>query len=157
VILLADVHLRSGNLDEADNVLESAIAATRSRRSPELSQLYQRKAELAVARGDRDEQLNCLQQAFSADKNNGLAAAQLADLAEELENWDVATKVLRSISLMEGECPISRAQAFFRQGLISHRLGDIKRAVFWGRRAAGEDPESEEIQSFLAQLESDAE
>ena len=76
-------------------------------------------------------------------------AAELADLAEELEQWELATKVLRQIALMETECPISRAMSFVRQGRISLITGDPKRAVFWARRAHKEDPDLAEANDLL--------
>ena len=60
-----------------------------------------------------------------------------------IEAWDVATKVLRTIALMEGECPISRAEAAavadgrvligkaaLQAGLIDE-LGGIEEARRW--------------------------
>jgi hypothetical protein len=70
-----------------------------------------------------------------------------------MESWDLATKVLRQIALMEGDCPITRAMSFVRQGRISKILGDNKRAVFWARRAAKEDPELAEAQTLLEEVQ----
>lgn len=148
--LLADAYTQSGQLDAAEQIIDGAIESSPAGRSPELASLQLRKARLAAARGDRETQLNVLQLAFGNDKQNGFIAAELADLAEEIENWDLATKVLRQIALMEGvECPISRAMSFVRQGRISLIQGDAKRAVFWARRAIKEDPELAEAQTLL--------
>ncbi|MFV8756331.1 tetratricopeptide repeat protein [Nannocystaceae bacterium ST9] len=148
--LLADAYTNSGQLDAAEQIIDAAIESAPAGRSPELASLQLRKARLAAARGDRDTQLAVLQLAFGNDKQNGFIAAELADLAEEIENWDLATKVLRQIALMEGvECPISRAMSFVRQGRISLIQGDAKRAVFWARRAIKEDPELAEAQTLL--------
>jgi tetratricopeptide (TPR) repeat protein len=151
-ITLADAHLVAGMLDEADTVLDQALAEARGRRSPEAGMLYHRKAAVAGSRGDREGQLAHLQQGFSCDKNNGHIAAELADLAEALEQWDLAVRVLRTITLLEGPCAISRADAFLRQARISHRRGDRQRAVLWARKAKHEDPEAPEIAAFLAEL-----
>ena len=148
--LLADAYTASGQLDAAEQIIDAAIESAPAGRSPELANLQLRKARLAAARGDRDTQLAVLQLAFGNDKQNGFIAAELADLAEDIENWDLATKVLRQIALMEGvECPISRAMSFVRQGRISLIQGDAKRAVFWARRAIKEDPELAEAQALL--------
>jgi tetratricopeptide (TPR) repeat protein len=147
--LLVDAYTSSGQLDAAEQIVDAAMESAPAR-SPELASLQLRKARLAAARGDRDTQLNVLQQAFAIDKQNGFVAAELADLAEEMENWDLATKVLRQIALFENiECPISRAMSFVRQGRISLIQGDAKRAVFWARRAIKEDPELAEAQQLL--------
>jgi len=86
------------------------------------------------------------------DKKNGDVAATLANLAEELEDWDLATKTLRTISLLDTDCPISRGQAFLRQGKIAYRMGDQKGALMWARRAKREEPDSGEIDRFIEEI-----
>jgi tetratricopeptide (TPR) repeat protein len=140
-----------GELDEAAAALDRAIEATGGRRSPELSALLHRKARIAGARGDHPAQLDLLQQAFATDKGNGQAAAELADLAEALEDWDLAVKVLRTITVLD-ECPISRTEAFLRQAKIAYRRGDRQRAVLWARKARQEEADNEEVAQFLAEL-----
>ncbi|HGG56461.1 MAG TPA: hypothetical protein ENK31_01560, partial [Nannocystis exedens] len=149
-LTLAGVHLQAGNLDQADEIINQIIAGMGSRKSPELGQMFYRKALIARAKGDRNAELNNLQEALICDKDNGLLAAELAELAEVLENWDVAMRVLRTITMMDsGECPISKAEAYARQARIAHRTGDSKRAIFWARRATQEDPELEEAHALL--------
>ncbi|WP_157596466.1 tetratricopeptide repeat protein [Plesiocystis pacifica] len=151
--LLADAYTQSEQYGEAEAIIDAAIEAAPAGRSPELASLQLRKARLAYARGDHQTQLEMLQAAFTNDKQNGYIAAELADLAEQMENWDLATKVLRQIALMEGECPITRAMSFVRQGRISLIQGDTKRAVFWARRATKEDPELPEAAALLEEVQ----
>lgn len=151
--LLADAYIAGNQLDSADLILDDAISELKGRRSPELCLVQHRKARAARARGDRETQLQLLQQAFKMDRNNGVVAAELADLAEELENWDVAITALRNIPLIKTECPISRVQAYLRQGNISERLGDHQRAVFWAKKALKEEPESPEAAAFLREID----
>lgn len=150
-VLLIDAHMSMGELDDAEAALERAIEATGGKRSPELSALLHRKARIAGARGDHAAQLDLLQQAFATDKGNGQAAAELADLAEALEDWDLAVKVLRTITVLD-ECPISRTEAFLRQAKIAHRRGDRQRAVLWAKKAKQEEPENPDVVQFLAEL-----
>jgi tetratricopeptide (TPR) repeat protein len=151
-VTLADAYLVSGMLDEADGVLDEALAEARGRRTPEAGMLYHRKAAVAGSRGDHEAQIAHLQQGFACDKNNGHVAAELADLAEALEQWDLAVRVLRTITLLEGPCPITRADAFLRQARISYRRGDRQRAVLWARKAKHEDPDTPDVDAFLAEL-----
>jgi tetratricopeptide (TPR) repeat protein len=151
-VSLADVHLALGHTDEADAILDAAIADSKSRRSPELAMLYHRKAQVCAAAGDPHNQLAVLQQAFAVDKNNGQVAADLADLAEALEQWDLAVRVLRTITLIDADCPISRVQAFLRQAQIALRRGDRQRAVLWARKARHEGPDDTDVVAFLASL-----
>lgn len=150
-VLLIDTHMAMGQLDEADEALGRAIESTGGRRSPELAALIHRKARICGARGNHAEQLELMQQAFSTDKNNGQVAAELAELAEALEEYDVAVKVLRTITVLD-DCPISRVEAFVRQARIAHRRGDRQRAVLWARKARQEAPDSEDVLAFLAEL-----
>ncbi|MEZ4426520.1 MAG: tetratricopeptide repeat protein [Nannocystaceae bacterium] len=157
VITLLDSYLMSALLEEADALLDDIIASFKKRRTPELALFYHYKARIASARQDRLKELEHLQNAFTCDKDNGQVAAELVDLAEALENWDLATKTLRAIAMMkdECECPITRAEAYYRQGRISKILGDEKRAVFWARRAHTEDPELEAAVALLHDLGAD--
>ncbi len=150
-VLLIDAQMSMGNLDEAEVALESAIESTGGRRSPELAALLHRKARISGARGDHAGQLELLQQAFSTDKSNGQVAAELADLAEALEELDLAVKVLRTITVLES-CPISRVEAFLRQARIAHRRGDRQRAVLWARKARHEATVSADVAAFIAGL-----
>ncbi|MEX1367983.1 MAG: tetratricopeptide repeat protein, partial [Nannocystaceae bacterium] len=150
-VLLIDAHMSMGELDAAEGALDRAIESTGGRRSPELAALLHRKARIAGARSDHENQLELMQQAFATDKSNGQVAAELADLAEALEHFDLAVKVLRTITVLE-DCPISRVEAFLRQARIAHRRGDRQRAVLWARKARHEDPESEDVAAFLAEL-----
>jgi tetratricopeptide (TPR) repeat protein len=141
-----------GEIDMADTILGEAIGDAKNKRSPTLALLLHRKGKVAGAKNDPETQLALLQQAFAADKNNGTIAAELADLAEVLEVWDLAVRVLRTITLLDSPCPISRVQAFLRQAQISFRRGDRQRAVLWARKAKHESPDDAEVASFLAHL-----
>jgi tetratricopeptide (TPR) repeat protein len=151
-VTLADAYLAMGQIERADAILGEAIGDAKNKRSPTLALLLHRKGRVAGAKNDPETQLALLQQAFAADKNNGVIAAELADLAEVLEVWDLAVRVLRTITLLDSPCPISRVQAFLRQAQISFRRGDRQRAVLWARKARHESPDDPEVASFLASL-----
>jgi len=153
VLALADAFMLAGWYDDATELLDDVIASSRGRRTPELSNYHHRKAQVAAALGDQEGQLASLKEAHNCSKKNGYVAAELAQLAEEVGDWDLAVKTLRTITLIDTPCPVSRGEAFFRQGKIALHQGDQKGARMWGRRAQREDPESEEIATFLEQLE----
>ena len=152
IVPLADAYIMAGWFDDANALLDNAIGAGKGRRTPEICVYYHRKAQVADAQGDRRRQLEHLLEAHQCNKKNGLVAADLANLAESLAEWDLAAKTLRTITLIDTECPIGRAEAFLRQGRISKMLGDEKSAKMWARRAKREDPESDEIDAFLEEL-----
>lgn len=151
-LLLSDTYLALDEIDAAAGVLETAYGDGKNRKPPELAALHHRRARVAGARGAHDEQLAELQAAFGHDKNSGDIASELADLAEALEQWDLAVRVLRTITLIDGPCPISRTSAFLRQAKIAHRRGDRQRAVLWARKAKHEAPDSAEVGEFLTEL-----
>lgn len=150
-LLLVEAYTAAANYKAADEILEAAIEAMRGRRSPELGVLQHRKAKVAQAMGDQENELKWLKEAYHSDRNNGDVAVELADLAEKVEDWDLAIRVLRSIALMES-APISRAVAYLRQGFIAERRGDRQKAVLWGRKALMEDPNCAEATAFLQQI-----
>lgn len=152
-VRLADAHMAQGSLDEAATILEGAAAALPSQRGPEPALVYQRLARVSGSQGDTTKQLELLLQAFASDKQNGDIAAELADLAEVLEEWDTAVRALRTITMIEGPCPVSRPQAFLRQAQIALHRGDRQRAVLWARKAKHEGPDDPDVDQFLAQLE----
>ena len=149
--LLSDSYTLQGQYDEAHQLLDDAIANTR-RTSPDLHLYHHRKAYVAAAQGDTATQLEQLKRAHHSNRKNGRIAAELADLAETLEEWDLAVATLRIIPTIEDECPITPAQALLRQGRIAYRLGDRKRALLCARRANLADGESEEVKAFLSEL-----
>jgi len=151
-LLLIDAYLSLDEIDQASGVLEATLGDGKGKKPTELAALHHRRARIAGARGSHDEQLAELQVAFGHDKNSGDLAAELADLAEALEQWDLAVRVLRTITLIDGECPISRTSAFLRQAKIAHRRGDRQRAVLWARKAKHEAPDSPDVTEFLSEL-----
>ncbi|HJL21950.1 MAG TPA: tetratricopeptide repeat protein, partial [Polyangiaceae bacterium LLY-WYZ-15_(1-7)] len=152
-VLLADAYIGSGYYAEAGQLLEQAIGQQTRRRSPELSQLQHRMARLAKAAGDRNLEMQWLNAALDSDKNNGHVAAELASLAWELGELDLALNALRAVTLSKSEDgPMSRAEAFLMQAKIAHQKGEGRRALLWARKAKSEDPQLEEAQAFLEQL-----
>ena len=150
-LLLVEAYSEAGDHSQAGEILDAAIEAMRGRRSPELCVLQYHKAKVAHAMGDRSEELQLLKEAYHSDRNNGDVAIELADLAEEMEDFDLAIRVLRSIALMEA-APITRAVAYLRQGFIADKRGDRQKAVLWGRKALMEDPNCQDATDFLQRI-----
>jgi tetratricopeptide (TPR) repeat protein len=151
-VLLSDALTMTERLEEASKLLEEAIAAHKGRRSKELAILQQRMAHVAFAANDHGVEMLWLNAALDTDMQNGQIAAELADVAMELGNHEVALKALRAITLMKNPAPMSRAQAFLKQAVIALAQGDQKKAVFLARKALSEDASLDEAHQFLAQL-----
>ncbi len=151
VVLLADVLVASEQFDEAIAMLEPAIAGHK-RRSPELAALQYRMSKVGAAREDQEQQLLWLKKAFDVDRKNGLIASELAHLATEVGDYDLALKPLRAITLMDDPEPVSRVMALLWEAKIEHARGNRAKAELWAKKALREDPAYEEAQEFLAQL-----
>jgi len=149
--LLADANVLLGQFDQAHELLDEAIAKTK-RSSPDLHRFHHRKAYVLSTEGNHTGQLDSLKKAHQTARKNGPIAAELADLAEAMEQWDLAVATLRTITTLDGDCPISAAVALVRQGRIALHLGDEKRARLCARRASMTDAEAEGVQQLLASL-----
>ncbi|HUH03733.1 MAG TPA: tetratricopeptide repeat protein [Kofleriaceae bacterium] len=151
--LYADVLTAAGRLDDAIAVLDPAIA-NHKRRSPELAALQQRMARISAAQGDQEGHLGWLKKAFDVDRKNGEIAAELAQLATQLGDYDLALKPLRAITLMDDPGPITRQMALLWEAKIEHARGNHAKAELWAKKALREDPDYAEAQQFLQEITS---
>jgi Tfp pilus assembly protein PilF/Flp pilus assembly protein TadD len=153
MLLLSDAYALAGALQESANLLQPLIAAHKGKASPALADLYVRIARIAARAGDAKSELQALSRALDADKKNGAVATELADRAEALQDYDLATKALRIITVHQATGSLSTAVAFLRQARIAHRRGETDRAILFARRAVQEavqgDPVVTESQEFL--------
>ncbi|WP_394823719.1 tetratricopeptide repeat protein [Pendulispora albinea] len=149
---LADALLALGRPDEANALMHTTLAAQKGRRSRDLALLHQRLARVARTVGDRQGELSWLSSALDMDGQNGLVASELARSALELRQYDVATKALRTITMLRGSAPIPRAVAYQRLGEIAHVQGDTKKALLLLKRAVDDDPTLEDARALLHAL-----
>jgi tetratricopeptide (TPR) repeat protein len=152
VFSLVEVYVEADTLDRAQVVLDRATAALKGRRSPEMAELQRAQGRVAAARGDLAAQLDWLSQALTTDGKNLVIASEVALLAEAREEWETAIRALRTLTMAEGVTPMSKAEAYARQGRIALRRGDRQRAVLWARKAKSEDPEDGVTRDLLGQL-----
>ncbi len=151
-VLAIDIEIENGDLEGAEAHATDAIDACAKKRSPELAALQLRMGRIAEKNGDKVGQLNWLEQAATSDRSDAGLIARVADLAEEIQEWETALKALRNISLMKGDCPISKAESFFRQGRIAYQQGDEKRAQLFVKKAIQEDKDYQEAIDYLEQI-----
>jgi thioredoxin-like negative regulator of GroEL len=148
---VVDACMNAEQLQDANELLDQGLEAPGCKRGVR-ALLSQRKAWLARAAGDRRIELSWLEEAFKHDRGNGQIALELADLAELLEQWETADQALRGIAMMKDDAPISRGESFLRQSRLWLLRGDAKRALAWARKAKQEEPESEQVEAMLQQL-----
>ena len=151
LMLNVDVLIASGALEDAGRTLEAAISAQK-KRTPELAVLQQRMGRVAATLGDKDGQLNWLKKAFDVDRKNAEVAAELAQLATEIGDYELALKPLRAITLMDNPAPVTRPMALLWEAKIEHARGNRAKAELWAKKALREDPEFADAQQFLDEL-----
>jgi tetratricopeptide (TPR) repeat protein len=148
-----NLYLDREALEEATELVDQAIQAQGGRRTPELSVLQLKKANISRAYGDRSGEVSWLEQAFVSNRMDSNIVCEMADVAEEMEEWDLALKALKQISFLKTECRISRAESFYRQGRIAFfQEDDKKRAVLFIRKALQEDENREEAKRLLEEI-----
>ena len=152
LMLNVDILIQSNQLEDAGRTLEAAIAAQK-KRTPELAVLQQRMGRVSAMLGDKDNQLNWLKKAFDVDRKNAEVAAELAQLATEIGDYELALKPLRAITLMDNPMPVTRPMALLWEAKIEHARGNRAKAELWAKKALREDPAFADAQQFLDELQ----
>jgi tetratricopeptide (TPR) repeat protein len=153
-LFLADAYTTAGRTAEARDIIATQISARAGRRSPELASLYHRLARIANASGDRAGEISALTSGLEADAQNGFVAAELASLALEIVDIDLATRALRSITLLKDASTshIPKGLAYQYLGEIARQQGDSKRAMLLLKRALEDDPSLETARTLIEEL-----
>ena len=154
--LLSDAYVGGGRFDEAQDLLLRTIGTFKGRRARELSALYHRLARVAEMLDDKPTELQHLTTALDMDAQNGVVASELAYLAMELVNYEVAQRALRAITMLKVAAPLPKALAYQHLGEIARQQGDVKRAMMLVKRAIDDDPTLESAKTLLHVLQSEA-
>src|SRR3954452_12641412 len=154
--LLSDAYVGGGRFEEAQELLQRTIGTFKGRRARELSALYHRLARVAEILGDRNTELQHLTTALDMDAQNGIVASELAYLAMELANFDVAQRALRAITMLKVPAPLPKALAYQHLGEIARQQGDVKRAMMLLKRAIDDDPSLQSARALLDALQAES-
>jgi golgin subfamily B member 1 len=154
-VLLADAYTLAGRSAEAVELINQAIASHKGKRSRELGALYHRLARVAHHGGDQASELAWLASALDMDGQSGFVASELATVAMGLGQMEVATRALRTITMLKPpvSSPISKAMAYQYLAEIARQQGDVKRAVMLLKRAVDEDPALDSARALLESLQ----
>jgi tetratricopeptide (TPR) repeat protein len=153
--LLSDAYVGAGRFDEAQELLQRTIGTFKGRRARELSALYHRLARVAEILGDKNAELQHLTTALDMDAQNGVVASELASLAMEVQNLDVASRALRAITMLKQPAPLPKALAYQYLGEIARQQGDVKRAMMLLKRAIDDDPSLQSARVLLDALQAE--
>ncbi len=156
-VLLADAYTLAGRTNEAVELINAAIASHKGRRSRELAALYHRLARVAHLAGDTASEVAWLSSALDMDGQNGFVASELATIAMETMQLDIATRALRAITMLKPPVAssISKAQAYQHLGEIARQQGDTKRAIMLLKRAVDDDPSLVSARALLDALQNE--
>lgn len=152
VLAYVDDLLDSGRSNDAEELLDQAIAKHGVRRQPKMAEVLLRKARLVGGSENVGQQLELLIKAFSYDRRNGEVVADLAESALEAGDLDRALTALRTITVSSIESRLSRPRALLMQAQIAHQKGEATRAMAWASRAHQEDPSLAEAAELLGLL-----
>jgi tetratricopeptide (TPR) repeat protein len=153
--LLSDALVGAGELDDAQEILSRTIASFKGRRARELSAMFHRLARIAEMLGDKQAELQNLVTALDMDTQNGVVASELAYLAMEVGNYEIAQRALRQITMLKAAAPLPKALAYQHLGEIARNQGDNKRAMMLLKRATDEDPQLETARELLSQIQAE--
>lgn len=150
---LADAYTLSGRAQEATALVEQILAQHKGRRSRELAPLYVRLARAARYLGDEPGEMRSMSLALDCDSQNGDVCSDVALRAVELEQFELANRALRAITLLKTPGPMSKALAYQYMGEIARKQGDPKRALMLLKRALTEDPTLEGARALIDVIE----
>jgi tetratricopeptide (TPR) repeat protein len=150
---LADAYTLSGRAPDATTLVEQVLAQHKGKRSREIAPLYVRLARAARYVGDEAGELRSMSLALDCDAQNGDVCADVALRAVELEQFELANRALRSITLLKTPGPMSKALAYQYMGEIARKQGDPKRALMLLKRALTEDPTLEGARALIDVIE----
>ena len=144
-----------GKTQEATELLGALLAPHKGRRSRELALVHHSSAHVARAAGDARAELASLTAALDMDPQNGAVASELALVAREAGQLELAQRALRAVTMLKSPAPLSRGLAYQYLGEIAQKQGDMKRALMLLKRAVDDDPSLASAKALLSQLKAD--
>lgn len=161
VVLLARAHAMVGRGEEALAGLGEVIAGHRGRRLKALAPVYREMSRIQLEQGFLSDALESLSKAYEMDVRNGTLAMELARLALEIDEADVAQRAFRSVTMMkpwdpeteEGATSDDKAEAHYQLALVAKRQGDPRKAKILVAKALVENAAHEYAQALQAELE----
>jgi tetratricopeptide (TPR) repeat protein len=149
-LLLADAFAAAGLTDDATTLLATAMATHGARRTRALAELQQRMARV-VAKQSKAEGMRWLVLALESHPKSADIAKELAEVATELGDLEVAARALRVLTSKELEADV-RARAYLGQAEIALLQSNKARALALARKAVSEEPELSAAHDLLRRL-----
>jgi tetratricopeptide (TPR) repeat protein len=151
--LLSDAYTLWGRAGDALAMIEEVLAPFKGRRTRELAPLYLRLARVLENTEDAVAEVRALVQALECDAQNGEVCSAVGVRAMEVDQFDLASRALRAVTLLRVPGPMSKALAYQLMGEISIKQGDSKRALPFLKRALAEDPTLDSAREIIDSIE----
>src|SRR5262249_48882229 len=98
-------------------------------------------------------ELQSLTTALDMDSQNGVVASELAHVAIELGNYELATRALRTVTMLKVPAPLPKALAYQHLGAITGAESGSKKAQILLERAIDDDPTLQSARDLLDALQ----
>ncbi len=159
-VLASRVARRLGRGEQALSMLEEAASAQKGRRSRALSHVYREMSQIQLEDGFLTDALDSLVKATEMDIRNGGLAMELARLALEIDEKDVAYRTLGRVALMklvdgdpnEGVEREDRAAANYELAVHASGQGDLRKAKVLLQKVLADVAEHEPALALLAEI-----
>ncbi len=134
-------------------MIEEVLLPFKGRRTRELAPLYLRLARVLENTEDAVAEGRALVQALECDAQNGEVCSAVGVRAMEMEQFDLASRARRAVTLLKVPGPMSKALAYQLMGEINIKQGDSKRALPFLKRALAEDPTLDSARELIDSIE----
>jgi tetratricopeptide (TPR) repeat protein len=160
IVLLARLETKLGHGDEALNLLTEAVTAQRGRRSRGLARIYREMSQIQLLDGFLSDALDSLVKASEMDIRNGSLGMELATLALEIDEKDIALRSFGRVALMklaEGDSPegvsrTERAAANYQLALHAKVQGDQRKTKMLLQKVLADDASHSEASALLEEI-----
>jgi len=154
LVPLCELYLEAGRQADAIPVLQRIVASFGGRRVKELAGFHHLLARAYRGLNDPVRALAELDAAYRIDLTNLAVLRDLGILAYEQGDYERAQKTFRGILLqrLDRNAPISKGDVYYYLGEISHKQGDVQKAISMLERAVAEQAGHERARALLSSL-----
>jgi tetratricopeptide (TPR) repeat protein len=154
LVPLCELYLEAGRQADAIPVLRRIVASFGGRRVKELAGFHHLLARAYRGLNEPVRALAELDAAYRIDLTNLAVLRDLGILAYEQGDYERAQKTFRGILLqrLDRNAPISKGDVYYYLGEISHKQGDVQKAISMLERAVAEQAGHERARALLSSL-----
>jgi tetratricopeptide (TPR) repeat protein len=155
LVPLAEAYCGADRLDDAEPILAALVEASGNRRSKELARYLQLLGVVAERRSDLEAARGQYEKSYRIDSTSGPTLVALGRVYSELNDWQNARRIYRSMLLQnpKDDWGISRAEIFGNLGKIHAALGETAKAKSMLERGLEIEPDNATLRDTLDALD----